>query len=186
MLQSSIQNIKQYNNYPLMVSGTIVKVYDNYLFDVRPWNGYDIIEKCYLFCALKPKVDDIVAVTFLDNYTSPVIFGVIQKPENIKEDQDYVIEHPSGTRQTMKANGDFEVEDKHGNTISMTSEGVKINGHYLTTGEFVDWFNQVSATLGLGNLAAPVPVNPTHLPTFVTTFLRPDTYKTDKFEVAVV
>ncbi|HUX55663.1 MAG TPA: hypothetical protein VMV77_01725 [Bacteroidales bacterium] len=186
MLQSSLQNIQEYGNYPLLVSGVVIKVYEDYLFDVRPWGGYANIEKCYLFCPFKPKVDDIVAVTFLDNYTSPVIFGVIQKPENVNKDQDYVIEHPSGTKQTMKANGDYEVEDNHGNTIKTASDGVKINDHYIMTEEFVDWFNSVAATLGMGNLAAPVPVNPTHLPGFVANYLKKDKYKTNKLAPVVV
>jgi len=193
--QKSLE-INRYGNAPLLITGFVVKVKD-YLFNVQPNHGYAPIEDCYLFCFPKPKLNDVVLVTFANNYTMPVIIGVCQKPERIKADQDYSIEHPSGTKYKLKADGSTELTDKNentiltdadgvsitdksGNTLVMAKNGVKVNGHYLMTADYVDWFNSVAATFGLGNLGAPVPLNPSHLPGFVNTYLQPDTYKTDK------
>ncbi len=45
-------------------------------------------------------------------------------------------------------------------TFEITSAGLKINGLTLVTEKFLDWIVSHIADFGLGNFAAPVPINP--------------------------
>ena len=76
--------------------------------------------------------------------------------------------------------GDVNILDGHGNTMSMDSEGVKVNGHFLATDTYVAWLAKNLAALSLGNLGAPSPISPVAAAEFTTNNALFDKYLTDK------
>ncbi len=98
------------------------------------------------------------------------------------DDQDEKVEITDGVNgnvQTMDSAG-FKITDANGNTFEMASDGVKINGHHLTTHDFLDWMVANQAALVLGNMGAPGSIWPEALPDFTTGNSTPDSFKTDK------
>lgn len=65
-------------------------------------------------------------------------------------------------------------------TINTGTGGLKVNGHYLVTEDFLDWLSQNASALGLGNMAAPVPLFPAAQAALQVGTSTPDNMKTDK------
>ena len=77
--------------------------------------------------------------------------------------------------------GDVVIKDKHGNTFEMDADGVKINDDYIVMKKFLDDFLQkFSATLGLGNIGAPVPIFPATLTQMLVEYNAGNSYATNK------
>ncbi len=117
-----------YDSYPSVFEGVVKTARTNserYVFDVIVSLAREAeLLSCLCFSTRTPKENDIVICTFMNNRTTPVIIGVEQKPEEFKADQEYLVEHPSGTKILIKANGDINIEDKHKNKITTTKDGV--------------------------------------------------------------
>jgi hypothetical protein len=62
------------------------------------------------------------------------------------------------------------IADNNGNTFIMAKDGVKLNGQYIVRQEFLEWMDDFKATIGVGNMAAPVPMFPAALAIFVQKF----------------
>ena len=74
----------------------------------------------------------------------------------------------------------ISIVDSNGNIIAMTNEGVRINGHYLVTDDFLSWMDKNKSQLVLGNMGSPAPINPVAMPDFQSGVSMKDKFKTDK------
>jgi len=58
------------------------------------------------------------------------------------------------------------------NVFEITQEGLKYNGKFLVSENFIDWMDTNSSTFGLGNMGAPVPIFSSALSQFIQKKLK--------------
>jgi len=75
--------------------------------------------------------------------------------------------------------GDITIKDFHGNKLEMAKDGVKINGKFLVNEDYLKWMVNNVGAFGIGNLSAPVPINPAIAPILITNTNTPAGFKTD-------
>lgn len=92
-----------------------------------------------------------------------------------------VIENIDGTKLSIdRTAGSEKILIEEGtNTYEMASGGVKVNGDYVALGALAEFFNTYKASLGLGNMGAPVPLHPTALAAWNIDYALPNKYRSN-------
>ncbi|MBF0553725.1 MAG: hypothetical protein HQK96_04125 [Nitrospirae bacterium] len=139
-----------------------------------------------------PEIGSDVWIQFVSgNINSPVYVGTRRVPGDSRFSEFQAKANQSPKKRAIKTSGgltiSFDDEANEikivaaGNTILINSSGVKINESYLVTEKFLDFMNAHVEDFGLGNLGAPVPLNPAKtLPDFVQGYTTKADFKTDK------
>ncbi len=82
------------------------------------------------------------------------------------DEGDMIIKNKKGTvdikskKTNVTASGEIDIKGVAGTRINMSSGGVKINNNLVVNKKFIDWLIKFSTAFGIGNLGAPVPINP--------------------------
>lgn len=91
--------------------------------------------------------------------------------------------HNSGVEIIIDKNGKVTIEGTQGkNSLSMDTNGVKVNGKFLVTEDFLqDLLVTFASALGMGNYGLPVPIYPSTLTAMLQKYnITPDQYLTNK------